>query len=87
MSVNEMLTRIDSHELTEWMAYYTVEPFGENRADLRAGIISSTIANINRSKDRPAYKPLDFMPYAEKEKRQSLTDGLKAAFKRFKRNG
>jgi hypothetical protein len=34
------------HELAEWAAYYQCEPFGEERADLRAGIVASVIANV-----------------------------------------
>lgn len=61
MPVGELLTRVSSRELTEWMAYYELEPFGEERADLRAGIIASTVANVNRAKGK-AYQPQDFMP-------------------------
>ena len=53
---------MDSHELSEWMAHYTIEPFGEERADLRMGIIcSATIApHIEQGKQAP--KPEDFIP-------------------------
>lgn len=63
-----MLDRMSSHELTEWMAYASIEPFGEDRADLRAGMISSVIANTNRDPKKRAepYEPIDFMPFAEK---------------------
>lgn len=51
------------------MAYEELEPFGEERADLRAGIIAALIANIHRDRQmRPkAYVPLDFMPLCKKE--------------------
>lgn len=40
-----------------------LEPFGEDRADLRAGIISSTIANVNRDpKKSQPFAAKDFMP-------------------------
>lgn len=44
------------------MVFAQFEPWGESRADLRAGIIASTIANVNRRKGKKAYKPVDFMP-------------------------
>ena len=45
------------------MAYAAIEPFGEERADLRAGIISATIANCHsRKKGAPAFKVDQFMP-------------------------
>lgn len=70
MTVNELLERIDARELTEWMAYAGLEPFGEVRADLRSGIVASVIANVNRDpKRRPrAFEPGDFMPKFEDEK-------------------
>ena len=57
-----MLSEITSAQFAEWMAYSRVEPWGEERADLRAGIVASTIANVNRGKDKKPYKPQQFMP-------------------------
>lgn len=57
-----MLESITSTQLSEWMAYYELDPWGGERADLLAGIIASTIANCNRAKNQPAFKPKDFMP-------------------------
>ncbi len=68
MTVREMLSRIDSRELTEWQAYAELEPFGEWRGDLRAGIVASTIANVNRKKDSKPFKASDFMPEFGKQK-------------------
>lgn len=50
-----------SAELTAWIAYDNLEPFGESRADLRMGILASTTYNVNRGKGR-AMHPVDFMP-------------------------
>src|SRR5262245_59737592 len=36
---------MSSVEFAEWMAYDAIEPIGEPRADLRAGLICSTIVN------------------------------------------
>lgn len=49
-------------ELTEWMAYYQVEPFGQDTQYLGHAITSSVIANANRGKSSKAFKPEDFMP-------------------------
>jgi len=62
MPVEYLLKNISARELTEWMVYYQLEPFGEERADLRAGIIGSTIANVNRGKGGKVFTPQDFMP-------------------------
>ena len=68
-------------ELLEWMAYYKIEPWGEKRADMRAGVIASTIANIFRKKGRKPFKPVDFMLQFEKpKKRKQTADEIKNAF-------
>lgn len=63
MTVAELLARVSSHELSEWLEYYKLEPFGQERDNLHAGLVASTIANVNRDADRQAepYKPRDFM--------------------------
>lgn len=67
-----MLATMPYRIFTEWMRYAQVEPFGEERADMRAGIIASTTANsiialinsLSKSKLRRTFKPIDFMPFA-----------------------
>ena len=61
-TVKQLLAEMDSAELTEWMAYDQVEPFGEWRADLRAGIVASTIANALRGRGSRPFRPEDFIP-------------------------
>lgn len=61
--VDGLLGELSSSQLAEWLAFYQLEPWGEERADLRAGIVASTIANANRSqKQKKPYTPEDFMP-------------------------
>lgn len=64
-----MLARIPSRLLTEWMVYARLEPFGEERADLRAGIIAATLANVNRDPKvkREPWRADEFMPSFEPE--------------------
>ena len=57
-----MLRVLDSRQITEWMAFYQVEGFGEEAAQYRTGIVASVIANVFRRKGRRAYSPIDFMP-------------------------
>ena len=58
-----MLEEMTWGQFMGWVTYSEVEPFGEERADLRAGIIASIIANVNRDpKKGKAYQPTDFMP-------------------------
>ena len=49
--------------MAEFIALDRVDPWGEWRADLRSGVIASTIANVNRGKKAEAFTPKDFMPY------------------------
>ena len=59
MTVRELLGRIGSDELTEWLAFDDLEPL-EN-GYLQAGIVASTIANVMGS-GKKRFSPLDFMP-------------------------
>ena len=66
--------RMSSREFGEWMAFYSIEPFGEERSDLRAGVIASTIANANRdpkTRSKP-FTPSEFMPSFEVEDEDDL---------------
>ena len=56
-----MLSRVSSRELSEWAAYYRLEPWGEERADLRIGVLDSILANLFRKKGSREYKAQDFM--------------------------
>ena len=62
-----MLAEMTSAQLSEWMAYAQLEPWGEERADLRAGIIASTQANTMKGAKGKSFKPQDFMPQYEPE--------------------
>lgn len=70
MTVAELLERISSSELSEWMAYYQVEPFGQERDNLHAGIIASVFANANRDrkKQKKPFTIKDFMLSFKKDK-------------------
>jgi hypothetical protein len=57
-----MLARIPSQLLMEWMAYYSLEPFGQDAAYIGHAITASTIANTNRGKGSRPFKVEDFMP-------------------------
>lgn len=61
-----MLAELTSAQFAEWMAYSRLEPWGEERDDLRMGIIASTIANANRSKGQKPFTPQQFMPDFER---------------------
>jgi len=81
MPVSVLLAQIPASELTEWQAYYNIEPFGEVRADSRAAIIASTVANTARdTKRKPKpFTPAEFMPKFGKRKPKSAADLLALA--------
>jgi hypothetical protein len=68
----EMLARMSSKEITEWMIFYELEPFGSEASYLGHAITSSVVANVNKTKGKPS-KPEDFMPKFGRKQRQ--TDG------------
>jgi hypothetical protein len=71
MTLKEVQSRVDSAEFSRWQAYYKVEPFGEERADMRSAVIASTLANIHRGKGK-AYTLNDFMiDFSGKEKKSA----------------
>ena len=62
MTVAELGQRMSSTELSEWALYFELEPFGCDD-EWRAGMLASTIANVNRdpAKRKKAFEPNDFM--------------------------
>lgn len=62
-----MLREMTALELAEYMALERIDgPIGEVRADLRAGIIASAVANHGMSPPKTPTKPMDFMPYVKR---------------------
>jgi len=73
MTPGEVLAKHNSRELSEWIAFARVEPFGLYRADVRSAIIACVIANANRDpkKKSSLFKVEDFMPKFEPEPEMS----------------
>lgn len=57
------------------MQIYEIDPWGEERADLRMGVVASTIANVNRDpkKSRP-FKPSDFLLFGERKEKKPISE-------------
>lgn len=66
-TVQELRASLSYTEFQEWCLYYQIEPWGESRADLRAGIVASTVANVHSlfMAGEARHVPADFMPYLE----------------------
>lgn len=71
---------MSSKEFAEWMAYAQIEPFGDERADMRMAILASLIANVNRDpkKKSTPYEVSDFMPKFEASEPISKEEALAA---------
>lgn len=62
-TVAELLARITSRELSEWMAYEQVAgPLGGRRIDHAAALITSAVLNANRGKGQPRRSPEQLLP-------------------------
>ena len=64
MTVEEMLHRISSKELSEWMAFYGLEPFGYVASMHGSAIVSSVIAEVNRNTEKRSepFSAQEFLP-------------------------
>lgn len=76
---------MSSSELTEWMAYYKLEPFGQERDNYHAAMLAAIAVNSNRKKGAPAVPISEFMykdRYTQKEtESQGFLTGLQALAK------
>jgi hypothetical protein len=68
--VRELLLTVDSAELSEWLAYYGLEPWGYEMDNWRFGMVAAQVLQPYRKAGTPAFQPEDFMP---KEKRPAQT--------------
>ena len=59
-----MMRELSADEIVDWIAYYSIEPFGEYKMDARFANLMALEANINRDpkKRRRPFTPDDFMP-------------------------
>lgn len=81
--VCEIERDMPSSELTEWMAYYRLEPFGQERDNLHAGMIASILANVYRKKGAKNFTVDDFMVRDREAQREKSTLGFLAGLKRL----
>lgn len=69
-TLREYLSSVGSDELALYEALFAVEPFPDQRADLRAAMTACVSANSMRGKGKPA-KLRDFLPDYWDERKQS----------------
>ncbi len=51
-TVEELLLTMSAKELTDWMAFSTIEPFGDERSDLRAATIVHAVISPHLKKGK-----------------------------------
>lgn len=73
-----MLEQISSEHLSEWIAFFNLEPFGSEVDFVRSGIIASTIVNTFRDpkKSSPA-SVRDFVPDLSPKSEDQKTEDMK----------
>jgi len=83
-----MMRDLTADEIIDWIAYYSIEPFGEIKMDFRFANLMALEANINRDpkKHRSPYKPQDFMPKqpAPPPTPEEVEQKVRAIMSRFK---
>lgn len=60
--VREIQSRIGADEFTEWCAYFHIDPWGEERADLRNALLCRLVSGMFGNKS----DVYDFMPFTER---------------------
>lgn len=75
-----MLAGSDIRLLREWMAYFELEPFGEERADVRNAIACMTTASASGMKKNGGgkFSIKDFMPEFGKQQPKNVYDPITA---------
>lgn len=84
-TVAELAEIMGSREFVAWMELYRESPWGDYRADLRAGVIAATVYNVHRTKGGPA-KPGDFvLQWRSAGRRRQSSDEMYRAMRTFSR--
>lgn len=77
-----LLTAMTSQQLSEWMAYFTLEPFGDEILDTHLATIAAILANANKAKGTKARKVEDFQLWKNAPKKpfdaEALFDNLRS---------
>ncbi len=79
-TVAELDRNMSHSELVSWMAFYKLEPFGDEIANWRAGLICAVISNALGGKKSKPKQPTDFMPKAEYQRQRDLNQQILSTF-------
>ena len=74
-----LLKKLTSTQLKEWELYHDEEPWGEVQQFYQAGIIASTLVNLQIKKGSQPYLATEFMPYYKEKKRVQTGEEMRDA--------
>ena len=83
MTVERLAATLTVREFMEWRWYDALEGLPDRRADWRAGMIASTLANVHRKKGAKPFTPRDFMPREPAAAPKPATPGAEARVASF----
>ena len=77
---------VSSREFSEWQAYDRVQPFGFERDNLMAGLVTAAVYNVHRDpRKTKVFQPSDFkLEMAGRSKGDGARERVKAIFDRLK---
>ena len=81
LDVSGLMDGTPQRVLLEWAEYHKLEPWGEERADMRAAIVAATIYNMQRPRGSPIKRIQDFMavPPSKADTTAAARAGIMAA--------
>ena len=62
MTVGELLRRVSARELTEWMAFAQLEPFGPYTEWYRSARLEAQQWNLQLKEGKRPFRPEEFLP-------------------------
>ena len=66
--MGELDRTVTAEEYSEWMTFYSAEPFGDVRADTRAAVVASTFVRVMAGKNNRQLTLIDFMPFIKAQR-------------------
>jgi hypothetical protein len=68
MSVRRCQREVDSAEFVDWIAYSRIEGFSDEMDDLRCGLVTAAVYNVNRDAKKvpKPFGPVDVVPWLSK---------------------
>lgn len=83
-TVKELELTLSGHELSEWQAFFRLDPFGEDRADLRNAMLISSLVNLFKGKKSQPVRPEDYMLFLNKRRKSKVTNEIARVMDMFK---